>query len=159
MPSSPIAIVFAFIATLLMATFPGWHKEENDDEEGSAQEVKNFPNKTTIHVAFASIGLASAFGCASAFWQHIGASVASTMTRHLTNNQAITHTGTIAMVFAWLGTALCSISAVALLVMIMSYGIFEEIASNPQQPNGIPYNTTVTRTVTVTRHEPQEPQQ
>ncbi|KAA8566090.1 hypothetical protein EYC84_008694 [Monilinia fructicola] len=44
-----IAIIFAFICLLLLATFPGWHEEE--DALGSEREVKPFPSRPVSQVA------------------------------------------------------------------------------------------------------------
>ena len=54
-----IAIIFAFICLLLLATFPGWHEEETS--EGSDREVKPFPSRPVSQVALAIIFIASIF--------------------------------------------------------------------------------------------------
>ncbi|UZP42348.1 hypothetical protein NXS19_010164 [Fusarium pseudograminearum] len=47
-----IAIIFAFICLLLLATFPGWHEET--DSEGSDREVKPFPLSPRLPDRFGS---------------------------------------------------------------------------------------------------------
>ncbi|KAK4953502.1 hypothetical protein LTR66_013634, partial [Elasticomyces elasticus] len=55
-----VAIVLAFITFLLLATFPGWHEEQNA-VTGEEMDIKPFPSRPVSQVALALIFIASIF--------------------------------------------------------------------------------------------------
>ncbi|KAI0021957.1 Ca2+ regulator and membrane fusion protein Fig1-domain-containing protein [Xylariomycetidae sp. FL0641] len=125
-PLIAIALVLTFLATLLLASFPGWHWEE--DSEGSRREIKPFPSRSVSYTALAMCFLAATLGLASAFWQHIGAAEVSTTTRLLTYDLAGAEVGTTSMVFAWLAAAAVTVTTMGLLLMVLSIRILTQLS-------------------------------
>lgn len=121
---SIIAIIFAFICLLLLATFPGWH-EENDDE-GSQRDVKPFPSRPVSQIALAIIFIASIFVLVSVLWQHTASVAASIIAQDFGNGSVRSGVGTTAMVLGWFAFALLIIVTIGLLVMILSISVLTE---------------------------------
>lgn len=122
---SIIAIIFAFICLLLLATFPGWHEEENS--EGSEQEVKPFPSRPVSQVALAIIFIASIFVLVSVLWQHTASVAASIIAQDFGNGSVLSGVGTSAMVMGWFSFTLLIIVTIGLLVMILSIRVLASI--------------------------------
>ncbi|KAH8880337.1 membrane fusion mating protein FIG1 [Thozetella sp. PMI_491] len=120
-----IAIIFAFICLLLLATFPGWHEEE--DSEGSQREVKPFPSRPVSQVALAIIFIASIFVLVSVLWQHTASVAASIIAQDLANGSVMAGVGTSAMVMGWFSFTLLIIVTIGLLVMILSIRVLRQI--------------------------------
>ncbi|KAL3421141.1 hypothetical protein PVAG01_07586 [Phlyctema vagabunda] len=118
------AIPLAFITILLLATFPGWHVEE--DDEGSEREVKPFPSRPVSQAALAIVAVSSIFMFVSVFWQHIASSTGATMVQTLSYGTVKGHVGLAAMILGWVGVLLSLIVTVGLLVMILSIRILSE---------------------------------
>ncbi|KFA66919.1 hypothetical protein S40285_02302 [Stachybotrys chlorohalonatus IBT 40285] len=116
-----IAIIFAFICLLLLATFPGWHEEE--DSDGSDREVKPFPSRAVSQVALAIIFIASIFVLVSVLWQHTASVAASIIAQDFGNGSVRSGVGTSAMVLGWFSFSLLIIVTIGLLVMILSISV------------------------------------
>lgn len=121
---SIVAIVFAFVCFLLLATFPGWHEE--DDASGSEREVKPFPSRAVSQIALAIIFVASIFVLVSVLWQHTASVAASIIAQDLGNGSVLSGVGTTAMVLGWFGFALLIVVTIGLLVMILSISVLAE---------------------------------
>ncbi|RFU26203.1 hypothetical protein B7463_g10137, partial [Scytalidium lignicola] len=119
-----VAIVFAFICLLLLATFPGWHEEE--DSDGSEREVKPFPSRPVSQVALALIFVASIFILVSVLWQHTASVAASIIAQDFGNGSVLSGVGSTAMVLGWFGFVLFIIVTIGLLVMILSIRVLAE---------------------------------
>jgi hypothetical protein len=113
-----IAIVFAFVCFILLATFPGWH--ETEDSEGSEREVKPFPSRPVSQIALAIIFISSIFVLVSVLWQHTASVAASVIAQDFGNGSVKSGVGTSAMVMGWFSFALLIIVTIGLLVMILS---------------------------------------
>jgi preprotein translocase subunit SecG len=122
--TSIVAIVFAFICLLLLATFPGWHEEEDDN--GSEREVKPFPSRPVSQIALAIIFIASIFILVSVLWQHTASVAASIIAQDLGNGSVKSGVGSTAMVLGWFAFALLIIVTIGLLVMILSIRVLAE---------------------------------
>ncbi|KAH8903259.1 membrane fusion mating protein FIG1 [Coniochaeta sp. PMI_546] len=120
-----IAIIFAFICLLLLATFPGWHEEE--DSEGSEREVKPFPSRPVSQIALAIIFIASIFILVSVLWQHTASVAASIIAQDFGNGSVLSGVGTSAMVMGWFSFTLLIIVTIGLLVMILSIRVLAQI--------------------------------
>lgn len=120
-----IAIIFAFICLLLLATFPGWHEEE--DSEGSEREVKPFPSRPVSQVALAIIFIASIFVLVSVLWQHTASVAASIIAQDFGNGSVMSGVGSSAMVMGWFSFTLLIIVTIGLLVMILSMAVLSDI--------------------------------
>ena len=123
---SIIAIIFAFICVLLLATFPVWHEET--DSEGSEREVKPFPSRPVSQVALAIIFIAAIFVLVSVLWQHTASVAASVIAQDFGNGSVKSGVGTSAMVMGWFSFTLLIIVTIGLLVMILSIRVLTEMA-------------------------------
>ncbi|MCJ1362269.1 hypothetical protein MMC16_001371 [Acarospora aff. strigata] len=121
-----VAIILAFICFILLATFPGWH-EETDEQTGSEHDVKPFPSRPVSQVALALIFVASVFVLVSVLWQHTASVGASTIAQDLGNGSVVSGVGTTAMILGWFGFALFIIVTIGLLVMILSISILDKL--------------------------------
>ncbi|KAJ4376835.1 hypothetical protein N0V85_009004 [Neurospora sp. IMI 360204] len=120
-----IAIIFAFVCLLLLATFPGWHEEE--DSEGSEREVKPFPSRPVSQVALVIIFIATIFVLVSVLWQHTASVAASVIAQDFGNGSVMAGVGSSAMVMGWFSFTLLIIVTIGLLVMILSMRVLREI--------------------------------
>ena len=127
-PFRIVAIVLAFVCFLLLATFPGWHEEHDDN--GSDREVKPFPSRPVSQIALALIFVASVFVLVSVLWQHTASVGASTIAQDLGNGSVRSGVGTAAMILGWFGFALLIIVTIGLLVMILSIRILAELTDD-----------------------------
>ncbi|KAK8091515.1 hypothetical protein PG997_001876 [Apiospora hydei] len=123
---SIIAIIFAFVCFLLLATFPGWHEEE--DSEGSEREIKPFPSRPVSQIALAIIFIASIFVLVSVLWQHTASVAASVIAQDFGNGSVLSGVGTSAMVLGWFSFTLLIIVTIGLLVMILSIRVLTQLA-------------------------------
>ncbi|KAI0152259.1 Ca2+ regulator and membrane fusion protein Fig1-domain-containing protein [Hypoxylon sp. NC0597] len=114
-----VAIIFTFVATLLLATFPGWH-EEADSDTGSQREVKSFPSRPVSNAALALSSLATVLSFVSVFWQHIASASAQTLFQTLTYSTIEVHVGPAAMICGWFAFVMVCITSLGLLIMILS---------------------------------------
>jgi hypothetical protein len=121
-----IAIIFAFICLLLLATFPGWHEEE--DSEGSEREVKPFPSRFVSQISLAIIFVASIFILVSVLWQHTASVAASIIAQDLGNGSVKSGVGTSAIAMGWFSFALLIVVTIGLLVMILSIRVLNQLA-------------------------------
>ncbi|CAJ2509480.1 Uu.00g145060.m01.CDS01 [Anthostomella pinea] len=121
-----IAIIFAFVCFLLLATFPGWHEEE--DSEGSDREIKPFPSRPVSQIALAIIFIASIFVLVSVLWQHTASVAASIIAQDFGNGSVLSGIGTSAMVMGWFSFTLLIIVTIGLLVMILSIRVLTQLA-------------------------------
>ncbi|TRX95959.1 hypothetical protein FHL15_003101 [Xylaria flabelliformis] len=121
-----IAIIFAFVCFLLLATFPGWHEEE--DSEGSEREIKPFPSRPVSQIALAIIFIASIFVLVSVLWQHTASVAASIIAQDFGNGSVKSGVGTSAIVMGWFSFALLIIVTIGLLVMILSIRVLTQLA-------------------------------
>lgn len=121
-----IAIIFAFICLLLLATFPGWHEE--DDSEGSEREVKPFPSRFVSQISLAIIFVSAIFVLVSVLWQHTASVAASVITSDFGNGSVRSGIGTSAMVMGWFSFALLIVVTIGLLVMILSIKVLNQLA-------------------------------
>lgn len=121
-----VAIILAFITFILLATFPGWH-EEQDAATGSDVDVKPFPSRPVSQVALALIFIASIFVLVSVLWQHTASVAASTIAQDLGNGSIKSGVGTAAMVLGWFGFVLLIIVTIGLLVMILSIIVLDKL--------------------------------
>lgn len=124
-----IAIVFAFICFILLATFPGWHEERSGD--GDDVQVKPFPSRPVSQAALALIFIATVFVLVSVLWQHTASVAASQVAQDLGNGSVKSGVGTTAMVLGWFSFGLLVVVTIGLLVMILSInlvrGLSEEV--------------------------------
>ncbi|KAK8004981.1 hypothetical protein PG990_011018 [Apiospora arundinis] len=121
-----MAVVSLFIAMLLLATFPGWH--EDDDSDASAREIKPFPSRPVSKVALALLFVASLLGFATVFWQHIGSAGSAVIIENMSYHLATAHVGNLAMALGWVGVFFASLSMVGLHVMIKAIQVLTIMA-------------------------------
>ncbi|KAG7417288.1 Ca2+ regulator and membrane fusion protein Fig1-domain-containing protein [Fusarium sp. MPI-SDFR-AT-0072] len=120
-----IAIIFAFVCLLLLATFPGWHEET--DSEGSDREVKPFPSRPVSQIALALIFISAIFVLVSVLWQHTASVAASVIAQDFGNGAVKSGVGTSAMVLGWFSFALLIVVTIGLLIMILSISVLSSM--------------------------------
>lgn len=124
-----VAIILAFVTFILLATFPGWHAEQ-DKYTGSDVDVKPFPSRPVSQVALALIFISSIFVLVSVLWQHTASVAASTIAQDLGNGSVKSGVGTSAMVLGWFGFVLLIIVTIGLLVMILSIIVLDRLTDD-----------------------------
>ncbi|KAG5752749.1 hypothetical protein H9Q69_008217 [Fusarium xylarioides] len=120
-----IAIIFAFVCLLLLATFPGWHEET--DSEGSDREVKPFPSRPVSQIALALIFISAIFVLVSVLWQHTASVAASVIAQDFGNGAVKSGVGTSAMVLGWFSFAQLIVVTIGLLIMILSISVLSSM--------------------------------
>ena len=123
---SIIAIIFAFITFLLLATFPGWH-QERDPSGSDLNDVKPFPSRPVSQTALALIFIASIFVLVSVLWQHTASVAAAQIAQDLGNGSVKSGVGTAAMVLGWFSFALLVVVTIGLLIMILSIQALDQL--------------------------------
>lgn len=118
-----IAVIFAFLCFVLLATFPGWHEQIEDDE----RVVKPLPSRAVSQAALVLTFIASVFVLVSVLWQHTASVAASAITQDLGNGSVKSGVGASAMVLGWFGFALLVIVTIGLLFMILNASLFERM--------------------------------
>jgi uncharacterized membrane protein len=109
------AIPLSFITLLLLATFPGWYEEEDDDGE---REVKPFPSRSVSIVALYAILIACLFTFIAVLVQHVASATGSTMVESLSYGTVRGKVGSASHVMGWTGLVLYVIVASGLGVVI-----------------------------------------
>ena len=104
------------MSIFLLATFPGWHKEVDDD--GTEREVKPFPSRPVSLIALAASTLASLLALVSMIWQHTASVAAATTAQHLGYGTVKSAIGPTSLVLGWVGFGAMALGAVGLLVMV-----------------------------------------
>ena len=121
MACSIAAIALAFIAICLLLTFPGWHQEVDDN--GSEHEVKPFPSRPVSLIALAASTLGAMLALVSMIWQHTASVAAATTAQNLGYGTVKSAVGVTALVLGWIAFAFLALTAIGLLVMILSIRI------------------------------------
>ena len=119
------AIALAFIAMCLLFTFPGWHEEQDDN--GSDREVKPFPSRPVSQIALATSTLASLLALVSMIWQHTASVAAATTAQDLGYGTVRSEVGATSLALGWVGFALMVLTAIGLLVMILSIRFLDQL--------------------------------
>jgi hypothetical protein len=100
-----------------LATFPGWHYIEGDDE----REVKPFPSS----VISQACAIASLFGASllliSALWQNVAAAATGSTISYTTYGCTKAHVGPVAMVLLWI--SFLALAVVGLHLLILNWSI------------------------------------
>lgn len=129
MTFSIVAIILAFVCFILLATFPGWHAEE-DEITGSEIDVKPFPSRPVCQVALALVFIASVFVLVSVLWQHTASVAAASVTEDFGNGSVHSGVGTSAMVLGWFGFVLLIIVTIGLLFILLSMSILDRLTGS-----------------------------
>ncbi|KAK2768254.1 hypothetical protein FQN54_000106 [Arachnomyces sp. PD_36] len=116
-----ISAVLTLVEFGLLASFPGWHEEA--DEDGSIREVKPFPAKSVTHLCIGFSALISLFLIVAILWQHVAAVAQSSTVQAIFDGSVKTQVGTAAMAFGWVAVGLNFLNTVSLWVMIASLNV------------------------------------
>jgi hypothetical protein len=128
------ALPLAFIGIVLLATFPGWHEEVDDD--GSEREVKPFPSRPISQICLMVVSLSAIFMFVSAFWQHIAAAGTANLAQSLSYGQVRGRIGPAAMALGWTAFGLTMVAVIGLLVMILSIRVLSRLIDSPTTSAG-----------------------
>ena len=131
---SILSIIFAFIATCLLATFPGWHEEV--DENGSERDVKPFPSKAAVRVVLVSELMACILAFMSAVWQHVAAIAFSAALGLLSADTLSNRVGAAGMVFGWLGSISLLVGTIGILFLDIYLRSLDQLTDEGNEPHG-----------------------
>ncbi len=120
-------MVFAFICLILLATFPSWYVEQN--ENGSDRNVHPFPSRAVSQAGLAIVFISAIFVLVSVLWQHTASVAASIIAKDLGNGSIKSGVGSSAMIMGWFGFSLLIIVTIGLLIMILSIQVLSEAAN------------------------------
>ncbi|KAK4140672.1 Ca2+ regulator and membrane fusion protein Fig1-domain-containing protein, partial [Dichotomopilus funicola] len=123
-----ISIIFSAMCFMLLSTFPSWHTEE-DSDDGSEREVKPFPSRVVSDISLLLVLVSSLLALVAALWQHLSTAATSTMIGTLTYGSVSGEVGVGATVLGWVSTGLLCVVTVALLVMVLSIRILNQIVA------------------------------
>ncbi|KAF2461439.1 Ca2+ regulator and membrane fusion protein Fig1-domain-containing protein [Lineolata rhizophorae] len=112
-----MGIVLAFVAILLLGTFPGWHEEDN---EGSEVEVKPFPSRPVSHIALTTAMVSALLCLTGGLWQHVGAVGAAAMAESAGYGSVKAGIGAAAMALGWSGVGCITAVALGLGILVIS---------------------------------------
>ena len=122
------AVALAVITIGLLLTFPGWHEEHDDD--GNDREVKPFPSRPVSLTALAASALAAILALVSMMWQHTASVAAATTAQDMGYGTVKSGVGAASLALGWTGFALMALSAIGILVMVVSIWMLD---SSPEE--------------------------
>lgn len=121
-----MAIILAFCALVLFATFPGWHYE-HDEITGSEVDVKPFPSKSVMQVCLGLSVVAAMTMLVMSLWQHTAAVAArSTMLAGSYGNVSA-EIGAAAIALSWISCAILFTVTIGVLVMLLSMSALDRL--------------------------------
>ncbi|KAH6709020.1 Ca2+ regulator and membrane fusion protein Fig1-domain-containing protein [Leptodontidium sp. MPI-SDFR-AT-0119] len=118
------SIALAFVAILLLSTFPSWYESDDDapEVEGDSRPVpKPFPSRPVMKIALGSLVISALFCFISVLLQHVASAAGSAMVEALSYGTIHGKVGPAAMVLGWAGELLYLISAAGVLVVTLAY--------------------------------------
>ena len=121
-----MAVAIGFIIFCLLATFPGWHQEV--DENGSERDVKRFPNRSLSQLACGLSAVTAFLALISSLWQHTAAVAAATTAENMGYGFVKSSVGGAAMGLGWAAFAALLLPFLGLLILILSLRVFDELA-------------------------------
>lgn len=124
-----MSIVLAFICILLLATFPGWHKER-DERTGSEVDVKPFPSRPVSMTASSQAIVSALLLLIASLWQHIGSVGAAAVAESANYGNVKSAIGAGAMSLAWTAFVLETIVAIGLGIMVQSIFFLDKGTNN-----------------------------
>lgn len=125
MACSIAAVALAFITICLLLSFPGWQDEVG--ENGSDREVKRFPSRPITMIALATSTLGAMLALVSMIWQHTASVAAATTAQDLGYGSVKSAVGATALALGWAGFAFSALTAVGVLVIILSIRVLDAL--------------------------------
>lgn len=124
-----MSVILAFLCSLLLATFPGWH-EERDERTGSDVEVKPFPSRPVSQVALTQAFVSAVLLTMASLWQHVGSVGAAAMSESANYGNVKSSIGSAAMALAWTGASIELLITIGLLTMILSIIVLDRLTDD-----------------------------
>jgi hypothetical protein len=124
-----LAIALACSALCLLATFPGWHYE-HDEETGNDIDVKPFPSRPVAQLVLVSSLSSAIFPLVATLWQHTAAIATASAIRSAHYGNVSVSIGVVSLVLMWASTALLATTAIGMLAMLMSMSRLEKVIEN-----------------------------
>ncbi|KAF2670542.1 hypothetical protein BT63DRAFT_240904 [Microthyrium microscopicum] len=122
------SIALSLICAILLATFPGWHEDE-DEITGSIIDVKPFPSRPVVQVAHVCIIASEMFAFIAALWQHVSAATFIALI-NATDSIAKPHIGKIAVSFVWLSFGLLCLCHLGIWSIQVSMSVLDRLVSD-----------------------------
>lgn len=120
-----ISVTLGFLCIPLLATFPSWHEEV--DEDGSTREVKPFPSTPLLQVICGMLFVASVLTLVSSLWQHIAAKAFATTAQNMAYGSVKSDVGAAAIGLGWASLALYMVAFTSTLVMFFNIRILDQL--------------------------------
>lgn len=108
-----------------MASFPGWHEEENS--QGSDREVMPFPSRKVTRIALITNGLGSIGLFISVAWQNIAVASVAAVVEGMRYDAVKVNMGVAAAVLSWLAVLFYAVSLLGLTIMVLSMSILSAL--------------------------------
>jgi len=118
----------AFFTFIVLASFPGWHEET--DANGRPIDVKAFPKRFAAQIALALAFIASVFVLVSVLWQHTASVAGAQVSQDIGNGGVRSGVGSSAMVLGWFGFALLILVTIALVVIVLSISLLDNLTDD-----------------------------
>ena len=120
-----MAVAIGFVVFCLLARFPGWHEEV--DENGSERDVKPFPNRFLTKLACGLSAVTVFLALISSLWQHTAAVAAATTTENMGYGFVKSIVGGAAMGLGWAAFTTLILPFVGLVILIFSIRFWDEL--------------------------------
>ena len=120
-----MAVAFGFVVLCLLATFPGWHQEI--DEDGSEKDVRRFPNRFLSKLACGLSAVTAFLALISSLWQHTAAVAAATTAENMGYGFVKSTVGGAAMGLGWAAFTTLVLPFVGLIIVFVSMRQLDEM--------------------------------
>ncbi|GAP93439.1 putative factor-induced gene 1 protein [Rosellinia necatrix] len=119
-----ISLVLTLICVCLFSSFPGWELGGEDD----STEIRLFPSPLLLRYIISISTLATLVGLASALWQHISGTGASTLTRLLTYDLVEAQVGPTSVALGWIAVTINAVVTFGAVSIYLSAKTLTELA-------------------------------
>ena len=120
-----MAVAIGFVIFCLLATFPGWHEEVDDN--GSERDVKPFPNRSLSQLACGLSAVTAFLALISSLWQHTAAVAAATTAENMGYGFVRSSVGGAAMGLGWAAFTTLILPFVGLVILILSIQLLDQL--------------------------------
>ena len=121
-----MAVAIAFVVFCLLATFPGWHQEI--DENGSERDVKPFPSRPVSKIACGLSAVTAFLALISSLWQHTAAVAAATTAENMGYGFVKSNVGGAAMGLGWAAFTTLILPFMGLMFLVLSLQLLDQLA-------------------------------
>jgi hypothetical protein len=124
-----LSVVLTSVTMAVMATFPGWHVETNQ-ETGSMVDVKPFPSPKVLGICVACMFLSTLFSLTAATWQHVAATSSASVVEYAFDKGWDTEVGSVAAGLVWAFFFMNAIVMLVLIILIYSIALLDRLTDD-----------------------------